>query len=139
MKYKKFGEHYCIKLEKGDKIIEEITEMCKKENIKLGFFNGIGAVDNVTLSIFDTTTKEYSESNIKKDLEIANISGNVTQLDGEVLVHSHIVLSDEKMGAFGGHLKEGIISVTGEIVLRKVDGLIKREKDEDIGLNLWSI
>ena len=60
MKCKKFEEHYCIKLEKGDKIIESLTEMCNKENIKFGFFSGIGAVGEVTLGIYDIAEKKYS-------------------------------------------------------------------------------
>ena len=139
MKYKKFEEYYCIKLERGDKIIESLTEICNKENIKFGFFSGIGAVGEVTLGIYDITAKKYSDKAIEKPLEVLSLSGNVTQVGEEAFVHAHIVLSDEDMRAFGGHLKEGTISVTAEIILKNVNGKIKREKDVETGLNLWSL
>ena len=49
------------------------------------------------------------------------------------------MLSDEEIRAFGGHLKEATVSVTAEIILRTVNGKIKREKDIETGLNLWSL
>ena len=139
MKHKKFGDYYCIKLEKGDKIIENLTEMCNKEGIKFGFISGIGAVGDVTLGIYDLSTKKYSDKRIKKPLEVLSLSGNVTQVEGKRFVHAHVVLSDEEMQAFGGHLKEAVVSVTAEIILRKVDGEIKRKKDAETGLNLWDV
>ena len=139
MKHKKFGDYYCIKLERGDKIIENLTRMCNKESIKFGFLNGIGAVGDVTLGIYDISTKKYSDKRIKKPLEVLSLSGNVTRVEGERFVHAHVVLSDEEMRAFGGHLKEATVSVTAEIILRKVDGEIKRKKDIETGLNLWDL
>jgi len=139
MKHKKFGEYYCIKLEKGDKIIESLTEMCNKENIKFGFFNGIGAVGEVNLGIYNIATKKYFDKIIKKPLEVISLSGNVAQVEDEGFVHAHVVLSDEDMRAFGGHLKEATVSVTAEIILRKIDGEIKRKEDMETGLNLWDL
>jgi len=139
MKHKKFEDYYCIKLERGDEIIRSLTEMCNKEGIKFGFISGIGAVGDVTLGIYDISTKKYSDKRIKKPLEVLSLSGNVTQVEDEGFVHAHVVLSDEEMRAFGGHLKEATVSVTAEIILRKVDGEIKRKKDIETGLNLWDL
>ena len=85
------------------------------------------------------TEKKYSDKTIKKSLEVLSLSGNVTQLGEKEFVHAHIVLSDEEIRAFGGHLKEATVSVTAEIILRTVNGKIKREKDIETGLNLWSL
>lgn len=39
MKFRKINSDYVIKMDKGDDIINEITELCKKENIKGAYFN----------------------------------------------------------------------------------------------------
>ena len=38
MKFKKTGDTYFIKLERGEKIIESIKDFCTKNNIKCGYF-----------------------------------------------------------------------------------------------------
>ncbi len=139
MKWKKTEDSYIIKLEKGDEIIKSITEFCKKQEIKAGFLSGIGALDEVTIGIFDIKTKKYSFKTIKEDLEILSLNGNISSLNESPFIHLHIILSDEQMKAFGGHLKKGIISITGEILLIKSKKSIKRNKDIFSGLNLWSL
>ncbi len=45
----------------------------------------------------------------------------------------------EKMKAIAGHLKEGRISATCEIVLVKLNATINRKHDDFIGLNLLDL
>jgi len=54
-------------------------------------------------------------------------------------IHAHIVVSDREMKAIGGHLKQGVVAATCEVVLHVFDGEIKRYSDEEIGLELLDI
>ena len=60
-------------------------------------------------------------------------------MNNEVYLHCHITLSDVEMNAIAGHLKEGIIGATCEIVLIKLAGEINRKFDNVIGLNLMEL
>lgn len=75
----------------------------------------------------------------KQPLEITNLTGNIATLDNEVYLHCHITLSDEEMKVIAGHLKEGKIAATCEIILVKLDVEINRKYDDFIGLNLLDI
>jgi len=140
MKFKKVNENnFVIRLEKGDKIIESLLEFCKQNSVKLGYFNGIGALDKVELMHYNLNNKKYSNKIIQEPLEIINIYGNIATMDNEPYIHSHIVVSDDKMNAIAGHLKEGIISATCEIFLFSLNEKVERKHNEEIGLNLLDI
>jgi len=139
MEYKKIENTYFIKLERGEKIINKIKDFCSKENIKCGYFSGIGALDEVELAHYTVENKKYTSRVFKQDLEITNLAGNITTMDNKVYLHCHITLGDEKMQVIAGHLNEGKISATCEVILIKLDANINRKHNELIGLNLLDL
>ena len=42
MDYRKIGENYYIHMDRGDKIISNLLEVCEKESIPSAVFSGIG-------------------------------------------------------------------------------------------------
>lgn len=136
MEYKKFQNKYVVRLNSGEDIVESIKEIAKKESIRLGTVSGIGAVNKATVGLFELAKKEYHSTELTGDMEIVSLAGNITEMNGEVYVHLHIALSDSTYNVKAGHLNSAIISATGEIFIDVIDGVVDREKDEDIGLNL---
>src|SRR3989338_1316203 len=139
MKFKKINNTYLIRLEKGEKIIETLNQFCTKQKIKCGYFFGIGALGEAELAHYIVENRKYTSKKYKQPLEITNMAGNITIINREVYLHCHITLSDEKMGVIAGHLKEGTISATCEIVLVKLSAAINRKYDDFTGLNLLDI
>lgn len=139
MKFTKINEKYIIKLEKGEKIIETLTQFCTNNNIESGYFFGIGAVSKAEIAHFSLDTKEYSYKTFNEPLEIVSLLGNISILKNKIMIHSHITLSNPQMKAYGGHLKEATISATCEIVLKKINTEIKRKLDKITNLNLLDL
>jgi len=72
-------------------------------------------------------------------LEIASCSGNIAVDEKDnVVIHAHIVVSNEKGQAFGGHLMEGSrVGVTAELMIVEGLGLhLVRSLDEKTNLKL---
>lgn len=136
MDYKRFGNKYVIRLEKGEEIVTSLKELCEKEKINLGTVTGIGAVGEVEIGYFETKTKKYHSKALKGDMEILNLNGNISEMNEEIYLHLHISLSDENLNATGGHLNSAVISATGEIIIDVIEGKVDREFDDEIGLNL---
>jgi len=139
MRFKKIENTYIIRLDRGEKIIESVKDFCTKNNIKCGYFSGIGALDEVELAHYIVENKKYTSKVFKQALEITNLNGNIATMGNEVYLHCHITLSDEEMKVIAGHLKEGKIAATCEIIFVKLDAKINRKHDEFIGLNLLDI
>ena len=58
MEFKKFGDTYVVRLDRGEEIIASLTELCAKENIVLGSIEGLGAADHVVVGLYNVGTKE---------------------------------------------------------------------------------
>ncbi len=130
---------FIIRLKKGDEAISSLVDFCQKNNIKFASFSGIGAAQSAKLAIYDLDKKEYIRKELSGILEILNYAGNVSQMDGKTIIHSHATLSDKTFAAFGGHVDELIIAATCEIILYQLDIELVRKHDDEIGLNLLNV
>lgn len=136
MQFKKTEGGYIIRLLKGEKIIENLTEFCRNENIKSGIVSGIGGASEITLGYYNLGTQEYQWQEFAGIHEIVSMNGNVSQVDGGPFLHLHSVISNENFQTFGGHLKEATVGATCEIFLKSIDTPLERKLDEEIGLKL---
>ena len=139
MKSKKINNGCVIRLEKGEKIIENLTNFLEEEQIRNGFFIGLGALSKVELALYRLEDKKYFFKEFKEALEISSLHGNIFLKEGKPFIHAHIVVSDEDMVTHGGHLKEAIVGPTCEIIFIELENEIKKEYDEEIGLWLLDI
>ncbi|MBU3901034.1 DNA-binding protein [Patescibacteria group bacterium] len=137
MTHKQFGNKYIVRAEKGEEIVASLKDFCRENDIKLGTISGLGAADKITLGLFKTKTKEYAPKEFLGDFELTSVLGNISQMNGEIYLHLHAVISDANCQAFGGHLTSAIISGTFEGVIEKIDGEVGRKYNEDVGLNLY--
>ncbi|MDD5093917.1 MAG: DNA-binding protein [Dehalococcoidia bacterium] len=136
----KSKETFMGKLSHGADLLEELTEVCKKENIKLGRVEALGAVQKGRVGYYDQKTHQYSFLNLDQPMEITNLVGNISLKDGSPFVHAHITFSDKDGKACGGHLAQGTIVFAGEFVLEAFDGpSLERGPDAVTGLALWKI
>lgn len=128
------------KLEHGADLLEELTNICKENDIHLGKVTALGAVQKARLGYYNQDKKEYNFFEIDKPLEITNLTGNISLRDGQPMVHAHITLSDSDGKAFGGHLAPGTIVFACEFVITVLDGpQLTRGHDEATGLPLWKM
>jgi predicted DNA-binding protein with PD1-like motif len=136
MKFKKINDNlYIIRLEVGEEIVAEVVSFCKDLDIDSAEINAIGAVGEAILKHYCVGDKEYSEKHYDEEMEIASLFGIVTSIG----LHAHIVLSNNKMQTFGGHLEAARVSATCEIVLRRIPEKLNRRHDDFTGLKLLDI
>lgn len=136
MEYKRFEDTIILRLDPGDDIIESIKNLISKENIKLGYLMGLGAVNKAEIGLYSLEEKKYYSNIYEGDFEISNLHGNISTMDGEHYLHCHILISDINQKTFGGHLNSAYISATGEIMIKIINGEVDREVSPDTGLNI---
>ena len=117
MKSKLFNNTLAIRLNRGEEIVSSIEKVCKEYNISAGTIQAIGACDKVKVGLYEVEKRTYIQTLIEKELELINLTGNVSQKDGKLYLHLHACFGDEKGNAFGGHLNEAVISGTCEIFI----------------------
>ncbi len=137
MEYKQLGNHYVMRVDPGEEILEQIQTLCRMENIHVGSAVGLGAANKAVVGLFDTINKVYKKKELTGPMEITSLVGNISTKDGETYLHFHVNLCDEEMNISGGHMNACYVSATAEITVTKLDGTIERRMDEEIGLNLY--
>ena len=131
------GNHYVMRVDPGEEILEKIGILCKKENIRVGSAVGLGASNRAVVGLFDTVNKVYKKKELTGPMEITSLVGNISTKDGETYLHFHVNLCDEEMRIQGGHMNACYVSATAEITVTKSEGTVERSMDEEIGLNLY--
>lgn len=64
------------------------------------------------------------------------LAGDVATADGEPKVHAHLVVGTARGEARGGHLLEGHVRPTLELVLVETPGHLRKTHDPESGLAL---
>ena len=140
MKYQLLNKEKAIlSLNKGEYINKSIKDLFESERLGFGWVSGIGAIYNIEIGYYDLKKKEYFKKKYTKEHELVSLMGNVSFLDSDYFVHTHIVISDEDCNSFGGHLFDAQIAVTGEFKIDLADFRVERKYSSEIGLNLWCL
>ena len=138
MDYRKFSDTYVIRMDRGEEILSSLTELCRKEQIRLGSVSALGAADHVVIGLYDVGARQYHRHSFDEPMEITSLVGSISTKEGEPYLHLHINLCREDMSVIGGHLNECRISATCEMIVRQLDGIVERKLDEAVtGLNLY--
>lgn len=141
MEYRRFEDKYILRIDRGEDVVNVLTNFCREKDIRLGTISGIGAASLVEIGLFNVNTKEYKTKEFNGMFEITSLMGNITEKDNNPYLHIHINFSNEEGNCFGGHLVKSVISATCEIVITEsiideIENSVNREFNEEIGLNL---
>lgn len=139
MEYRRFGNKIVARLDKGEEVCEKVLELAEREDIRLAGVTGLGASNDVTLGVFDTTNKIYNKTRFNAtDYELGSVVGNLSRQDGKPYLHLHAVIGSPVKGeCHAGHLNAAVVSATCELVIDVIDGEVGRKFSEEIGLNLY--
>jgi predicted DNA-binding protein with PD1-like motif len=117
------GKTCVARLSEGEDLLEGIRKRAEEAGIKAGVIILIGSLKDAVLGYYREGKYEYVRLN--GPLEIASCTGNIA-LDekGEAIVHAHVVVSNDKGEAFGGHLSKGShVGVLAELVMIEASGI----------------
>ena len=138
MEYRKFGDTYIVRIDKGEEILTQLKVFAEAEGVKLASITGLGAVKDFTVGVFDPNAKVYQPNRFQGVYEIVSLVGTINTMDDAFYCHVHMCAADQQGRAFGGHLNEAVISATCELVVTCLPGRTDRVFSDEVGLNLIS-
>ncbi|MCD9615749.1 PPC domain-containing DNA-binding protein [Chryseobacterium gleum] len=134
---RKADQIYIVSIENHSNIVETLTDFIRDQKIRAGEVTGIGAVSEATLRFFNPATKKYIDKTFKEQMEVTNISGNVSEIEGKLTLHLHITLGREDYTALAGHLLEAKIQGAAEFIFYPLNTRVVKIKNEETGINLY--
>ena len=133
-----WNERYVLSIDNHQEIMEALAHFCKKMKIKAGEISGIGAISEATFRFLDPATKQYVDKTFAEQMEITNLTGNISAKDGQPYLHVHLTCSRRDYTCVGGHLLNARINGACELIVTDF-GLttLGRRADQETGLNLY--
>ena len=132
-------DNWVLRLEPGEEIIASLKRFCREQGITAGWVSGIGALSRATLSYFVREEGVYRHHDLNGDHELTSLVGNISLLEGEPFPHLHATLSGPDFAVRGGHLTEGVIGATGELLVAPLGGVLQRRLFPEGGLKLLDL
>jgi uncharacterized protein len=128
---------HLVVFDSGDEVIEGLTRFAGEHNIAAAHLTAIGALSRATLGFFEIDRKEYRKLLVDEQVELLSMNGNIARDEkDQPKLHAHVVLGKRDGNTAGGHLLEGRVRPTLEVVLvESPPHLLRRERPE-IGLAL---
>lgn len=135
---KKYASTYVVSIKNGADLVEALNDFVKINHITLGSVTGIGAVNKAALRFFNPATKKYEDKVFSGQMEITNLTGNISTKDGKPYTHYHITLGNDAYQGLAGHLLSASINGAGEFYVNAIpSGKLERTFDDSIGLNFY--
>ena len=143
MQFRRFGNKFFVRIDKGEEIMSSLKNFCEQEKITLAEVKALGAVDDFIVGLFDVNEKKYHSNHFTFPAEIVSLWGTVTTKDGKFYPHIHMSAGDIHGHVYGGHLSSARVSATCEMIVDDVSEgssngfTVERKMNEEVGLNLF--
>jgi uncharacterized protein len=128
---------FALVFDTGDEAMAGLSQFAREQRLAAAQFTAIGAFSRAVLAYFDWDTKQYQRIPVDEQVEVLALTGDVSEeADGTPKVHAHAVLGRWDSTTRGGHLMEGHVRPTLEVVLTESPAHLRRRHDPASGLSL---
>jgi predicted DNA-binding protein with PD1-like motif len=128
---------HILVLDSGEDAFSTLTRFANETGITSASVSAIGVFANAVVGWFDFQTKQYKKIPVNEQCEVLSAVGDVaTGDDGASSLHVHVVLGLSDGSTRGGHLLEGKVRPTLEVILTETPKQLRRRKRGDLGIAL---
>jgi uncharacterized protein len=128
---------FVIVFETNDELAGGLQKFASEQKLASASFKAIGALSSVRLGWLNWETKQYEPSVfLNEQVELLSLTRDVALKDGHPQVHAHAVVGKRDGTAHGGHLLQGNVRPTCELVLTESPAHPRKEFDPAAGIAL---
>jgi predicted DNA-binding protein with PD1-like motif len=125
-----------IVFDRGEEPIRALTDFAADHGFHAASFTAIGAFEEATLGYFDWERKDYDRIEVKEQVEVLSLLGDLGFEGDQARVHAHAVLGRRDGSTCGGHLLSARVRPTLEVILTQAPSYLERVHDPETGLAL---
>jgi predicted DNA-binding protein with PD1-like motif len=128
---------FALVFDTGDETMKLLTGFAREQGLGAAHFTAIGAFERAVLGYFDWQKKDYRKIPVGEQVEVVSLIGDVARTEkGEPMVHAHVVVGRSDGTALAGHLLEGHVRPTLEVILVESPAHLQPRHDQETGLAL---
>jgi uncharacterized protein len=126
---------YVVVFDPGEEAVAGLLRFAKDRQLAGAHLTAIGAFERVTLGFFEFDRKDYKKIPIREQVELLSLVGNIAHdQHGDPKLHAHVVIGRTDGTAHGGHLLEGYVRPTLEVVVVESAKHLCRTDRPDLGI-----
>jgi predicted DNA-binding protein with PD1-like motif len=128
---------FILVLAPGEEAFATITAFAERERISGASLTALGAFERAKIGWFDLESRQYHPIYVNEQAEVLSIIGDIAIGDnGNPTLHMHTVLGLKDGTTRGGHLMEGIVRPTLELILAETEQHLRRRQRPEFGIAL---
>jgi predicted DNA-binding protein with PD1-like motif len=133
---------WVVVFDQGEEAFSALTDWAASERISAAQVTAVGAFERAVIGWFDRTAKDYRRITVGQQCEVLSLIGDIALASGaddgaaRSQPHLHAVLGLFDGTTRGGHLLEGHVWPTLEMVVRETPAQLHKTLRPDVGLAL---
>jgi len=132
---------WVVVFDEGEEAFSALTDWAANHEITAAQVTAVGAFERAVVGWFDRAAREYRRIEVGQQCEVLSLIGDIAvAADGgeaeRPQPHLHAVLGLPDGSTRGGHLLEGRVWPTVEMVVRKAPAQLRKIHRPDVGLAL---
>lgn len=133
---------YVAVLDADEEAFSALSDWAASQQISAAQVTAVGAFEGAIIGWFDRAARDYRRIHVGQQCEVLSLIGDIAVAPGadgspgQPQPHLHAVLGLEDGTTRGGHLLEGHVWPTLEVVIREAPAELRKTNRPDVGLAL---
>jgi predicted DNA-binding protein with PD1-like motif len=127
---------YVVVCDPGDEAVAALTRFARAERLEAAQISAVGAFEHAVVGWFDRAARDYRRIPVEEQCEVLSLLGDVAEGQDGPILHMHTVLGLSDGTTRGGHLLDGKVFPTLEVVVTETPAQLRKVLRPDIGVAL---
>jgi predicted DNA-binding protein with PD1-like motif len=127
---------YVVVCDPGDEAMASLKQFARAERLEASQITGVGGFERAVVGWFDRAARQFRHIPVDEPCEVLSLIGDVAEDTGGPGLNIHVVLGLSDGTTRGGHLIEGQVFPTLELVVTENPAELRKVMHPDLGVAL---
>jgi predicted DNA-binding protein with PD1-like motif len=133
---REIARRFMLVFDMEDDVLQVLQRFCEREKVAAASISGIGGFRRAAVAYYDMEAKRYERIEIGEQVEVLSFLGSVTEYRENPKIHVHCIVGHRDGHTTGGHLLDGIVRPTLELIVEELSSNLHRTDRPEIGIPL---
>jgi predicted DNA-binding protein with PD1-like motif len=127
---------YVVVCDPGDEAMASLRQFARSERLEASEITGVGGFERATVGWFDRAARQFRHIPVDEPTEVLSLIGDVAEDQDGPGLNIHVVLGLSDGTTRGGHLIEGRVFPTLELVVTENPAELRKVMHPELGVAL---
>ncbi|MGP8002110.1 MAG: PPC domain-containing DNA-binding protein [Streptosporangiaceae bacterium] len=127
---------YVVVCDPGDEALATLQQFARSERLEASRVSAVGGFERAVVGWFDARTRTFRHIPIDEPSEVLSLLGDVAEGEDGPNLNLHVVLGLSDGTTRGGHLIEGHVFPTLEVIVTEAPAELRKVMRPDVGIAL---